>query len=184
MKRTLILVLLLGLLSSGCAAINGENQADAFYPDGTVVKSSLTDEGMFYQAQIKKAEARKPILVMKAREGQDIVLKGVAQLTVWGYDENRGGIKQHKNQYLETLKAVAGPVGVVAGIWAQGDANQKLLNAMQGVSGTHIHGLHQNISGGSAANVNLGGGDSSTTGSQPITTTTTSEDNDVITEQP
>jgi hypothetical protein len=175
-KYCLIVMLCLALAGvSGCAGINGENKTTTTLKDGTVIKSNITNEGAFYQAQIARAQARKPILVMKAARNPDgtvkeIKLTGVAELTVWGYDENRGGIKQHKNQYLEAVKATAGYIAPFATVVAMGDANEKLVKAMGGATGTHISGgVHQAVEDGAGASVI---GDGSGNQANPITTTT------------
>jgi hypothetical protein len=124
-KYCLIAILCLAL--AGCAAMNGENKTVTTLKDGTVIESNITDEGAFYQAQIAKAQARKPVLDMKAAQRPDgtympITISGVAQMVVWGYDRGQQ-ILQHKNQYLEAFKAAVGYVAPVATVMAMGDAN-------------------------------------------------------------
>jgi hypothetical protein len=177
---TLMLMLLaLCLAGSGCAGINGENKKTTTYPDGTVVEENITTEGKFYD-EIGKMNKDKPpaweIVAAKNPDGtyMPMTFTGVARISYYG----DGGLKmmpQYKNQYLEAFKDHMGILGVVGNTIALGDANEKLVKAMHGMSGVNIRNLTQTATGGSGIGLGTGAGTTTGTGSQPTTTTTTTE---------
>jgi hypothetical protein len=188
-KRSLILVCLLAacLASGGCAGLGNIFGGEAV--NKTPEDGLYTDVALLYEANkevmLAQLKERRPIFKVVAHEGQPITIQAKSiEINV-----PQGGLQTIRQADSGAVRIItslgSGIIGAAAGAYNAKVARDMALGAFNAAgTRTEIHGLHQNISGGSAANVDLGGGDNSASGSQPATTTTTTEDNDTTTYEP
>ncbi|WP_449246448.1 hypothetical protein [Desulfarculus baarsii] len=115
--KTLALLLAVGLLA-GCASFE-EKQA-------------------YYNANVEMAKAQRPLLLLRAKPGEQITLAGVEELAV--YAPGGGGVAQYRDESIAAAKDAAGLIGTVAGIYFGGEAAVALVDAVGRHAGTQITG--------------------------------------------
>ena len=129
----LLIALTLGV--SGCA---GQlNKITTNYPTGETVTQEISDEALFYQVQTRMAQARKPILVMEARKGENIELKGVKKLVVWGYADDRGRLRTYEHPWAKAIREWGGIVGMLGSIYLGGQVAVELADTVGKHAGSH-----------------------------------------------
>ena len=142
-KKYLIVAFVM-LLAFSTAACNSKNTITTTYkPDGSkVVTQELSDESVFFVQQASAIENRKPVAELIAQDGKTIVLQGVKEFRVWGFDPQRGKIDQYENQWVKLLRewmpvAVGGATSVLVP-YLSGQAYASVLEAAGGLVGPGI----------------------------------------------
>jgi len=133
-RKLIGLVLLLALAVSGCAS--KLNKITTSYPGGQTVIQEISDEALYYQVQTQMAAARKPILVMEAKPGERIELKGVKRLVVWGYAGDRGRMRAYEHPWAKAVREWGGIVGMLGGIYVGGYWANQLADTVGRHAGT------------------------------------------------
>ncbi|KIX15042.1 hypothetical protein [Dethiosulfatarculus sandiegensis] len=95
--------------------------------------ASKEEKLAYYQANIEAAKHQKPLLLLEAKEGQDIQLKGVKSLVV--YAPRSGGITQYRDEAAALAREGLGIAGTVAGIYFGGQVAVALADTVGKHSG-------------------------------------------------
>ena len=144
MKRWLSLALLLLALAlcAGCGEYFAKNEIQVpvydekgnpvFGPDGkpVTVQQKVSDEGIWYQKQLEAKRLDRAILVLEARAGQTIELKGVKRLEVWGNNGSAGSIKVYESQWAKMWREWGGIAGMLGGIYLGGQVAVDLADTV------------------------------------------------------
>lgn len=90
----------------------------------------------YYNAQVAARQMAKPLLYLKAKPGEEIVLKGVEEMAV--YSPHHEGIPQYRDEWANVAVNGVGVLGTVAGIYLGGQVAVDLATAVGQSAGTHI----------------------------------------------
>jgi hypothetical protein len=114
-------LVLLGTALSGCATAE-EKQA-------------------YMNAQLDALKLQKPLLLLRAKSGESIELRGVEELAVHApVNAQNGLIRQHQSEWAPVLREGLGIIGTVGGIYYGGQAAVQLADSIGRSAGTHING--------------------------------------------
>ena len=140
----LLLVLLSLMMASAACSSKADNTITTTYkPDGSkVVVQEFSNEGQFFDRQAYAIASRKPVAELIAQDGETIVLQGVKEFRVWGFDPQRGKIDQYENQWVKLLRewapVLTGGATSVLVPYLSGQAYASVLEAAGGLVGPGI----------------------------------------------
>jgi hypothetical protein len=152
MKRATVFIMLavLVLAISGCGQLFEKNNVQVPMYDNQgkpmlgangqplTITHQLSDEALFYQVQAEAEKGRKPILVLVARDGQDISFTGLERLEVWGPNGGGGAVKTYESQWAKALREWGGIFGALGGIYLGGQVAVDLANAVGQHAGHNV----------------------------------------------
>lgn len=130
------------------------------------------DQAAYYQAQLEAIKAQKPLLVLKAQEGQEVRLSGLAELVLYLPAGGGGGpaIQPAGDPWAAVVKEGITGAAMLGGIWLGGQAAVALVDAVGRTAG------HQITNSFNPAG--QGGASFGTYGDGAATTNTTSDHHD------
>ncbi len=132
--------------------------------------ATMEEKKAYYDANVQMAKLQKPLLLIRAKQGQHIELKGVEELAVYAPGEK--GVAQYRDEAIAAARDAAGVIGAIAGIYVGGEAAVRLVDAAGKAAGTHISGSFNGGSGQSSVNWAPG----NSTGDTSISTPSDSHD--------
>lgn len=112
--------------------------------------ATMEEKKAYYDANVQMAKLKKPLLLMKAKPGEQIVLKGVEELAVYAPGEK--GVAQYRDEAIAAARDAAGVIGAIAGVYVGGEAAVRLVEAAGRAAGTRIEGSFNGGSGQSSVN--------------------------------
>lgn len=112
--------------------------------------ATMEEKKAYYDANVQMAKLQKPLLLMKAKPGEHIELKGVEELAV--YAPGQRGVTQYKDEAIQAAKDAAGVIGAIAGVYVGGEAAVRLVEAAGRAAGNQFDNSFNGGSGQSSVN--------------------------------
>ncbi|MFZ5586956.1 MAG: hypothetical protein ACOZHQ_13630 [Thermodesulfobacteriota bacterium] len=109
--------------------------------------ASAEEKNAYLNAQLEALKLQKPILLLKARPGEQITLAGVEELSVHQPLGGAGGaglIRQHQSEWAPVAREGLGLIATVGGIYYGGQVAVQLADSIGRSAGAHISGSFNN----------------------------------------